>query len=288
MSPRFVRAWLEPSCPKNPVCYVQKSMSAILQALLALALPSLQIAAAERIHRTGHHSDTLQTSLLGNWATMEGYLAADRYSKYVERLDPMDAAMVRSVSAVEKDWSGQIVLYHTTSPYIFFLAWLLNGLLHERPVAYDLRQPTSDTGYAMVNVTFRAVKASAQFPSTPPSNFQLDNKYAAGFSEANLSAHHIANVTDFLHRAQDLGALSSMTFDHLVGVRERLLSTNPNLFGNCDYSPGECSWDGRLTWTSWAPNFGAASNFLDSRMATHSRFLAAVAQEGSLVHDGML
>ena len=102
-------------------------MSLMPGAVPTLALLSLHVVGGERIwHKTVRKFAALQGGLNGDVPGMESYLAADQYATYVQNLDPSDAAVVHSVSALERDWSGQVVLYHATTPYIFFgmgVAW---------------------------------------------------------------------------------------------------------------------------------------------------------------------
>lgn len=130
--------------------------------------------------------------------------------------------------------------------YIAFLAALYDSLLFDRPLSFFL---SGNMSYAVANLTWRVFQGAAKLPSVPEPN---------NLTERSLGA---ATLSSFLKRAEDTGLLNG-NFDHVVGVRERLLAANVNAFGG--KTLGENTWTYRFVATWWTPmGISGFVSFLD-------------------------
>ena len=78
------------------------------------------------------------------------------HADYLPKLDEEDKAIVGNVAEVERK-SGRVVLYHSCSVYIVFLAAVYDALLFDRPVSLAIDE-NGNSSYAMANLTWRVFK----------------------------------------------------------------------------------------------------------------------------------
>ncbi|CAK8991956.1 unnamed protein product [Durusdinium trenchii] len=176
-------------------------------------------------------------------ATIDSYL--ELHADYLKTLDAEDASIISNVAEVERT-STRPILYHACTVYIAFLAALYDSLLFDRPLSFFL---SGNMSYAVANLTWRVFQGAAKLPSVPEPN---------NLTERSLGA---ATLSSFLKRAEDTGLLNG-NFDHVVGVRERLLAANVNAFGG--KTLGENTWTYRFVATWWTPmGISGFVSFLD-------------------------